>query len=87
MEIPSNWKHKSGYRLNADGKSIEYEHTERPFVAIVEAMVNEQDHTLDYYTVIFDQSTKPMATVEGHELFGDKESAKDNLYYLMEKHN
>lgn len=87
METPENWKHKGGYHLNADGKSIEYEHTERPFVAIVEGIYNETDNSLNYYTVIFDESVSPMRTVESHEIYGDKETAKDNLERLMEKYN
>ena len=87
MNTPNNWQHKSGYHLNADGKAIKYEHTERAFVAIVEGIHNDHDHSLDYYTVIFDESVTPMEVVEGHEVWADKETAKNRLEELMKEYN
>ena len=84
MDIPNNWRHKSGYHLNADGKSIEYEHIDRQLLAIVEAMVNETDGCMEYYTVIFDTNNSVWETKKTHEIFGDKESAKENLRMHME---
>jgi hypothetical protein len=89
MQDFDNWRHKSGYHLNADGKSIEYEHIDRQLLAIVEGMVNEDDITdidFQYYVVIFDTNNSPYATKEPHRIFGDKDTAKERLYELMEKH-
>lgn len=86
-DAPDNWTHDNGYRLNADGKSIEYTHNKEPLRAIVEAMVNEDDQELEYYTVIFDTSSgKPWETVEAHEIFHDKDDAQSHLRDLMETH-
>lgn len=85
-KIFDNWRHKSGYHLNADGKSIEYEHIDRQLLAIVEGMVNEIDNCMEYYVVIFDTNNSPYATKEPHEIFGDKDTAKERLYELMEKY-
>lgn len=87
MNTPSNWTHKSGYRVNNDGKAIKYEHTERPFVAIIEGIFNEYDEELEYYTVIFDQSVTPMVVVERHEIFTQKDVAKNHMVKLMEEYN
>ena len=88
MTAPQNWTHKRGYHLNADGKSIEYTHDEDDsLLAVVEAMVNEEEAELEYYTAIFDTSGgKPWATVESHEFHPDKEQAKSHLQDLMKKH-
>ena len=85
MDIPENWKHKSGYHLNADGKSIEYVHKNRPLLAIVEGMVNETDNCMEYYTVIFNISGgKPWEIKVAHEIWPEKEKAKENLRKHME---
>jgi hypothetical protein len=84
----NNWEHKSGYHLNADGKSIEYTHTEKPLLAIVEGMVNEDPNTIDfqYYTVVFDTSNgKPYTRVKGHNFFSDKQEAKFILEHWMQE--
>lgn len=84
---PDPWEHDNGYRLNADGKSIEYRHDAHELLAVVEAMVNEEEGELEYYTVIFDTSqSKPWPTVEPHEIHHDKDAAQDYLYELMEEH-
>lgn len=87
MDTPSNWEHKSGYRINNDGCAIKFEHTQRPFVAVIEGILNEHDDALEYYTVIFDESVSPMMIVEGHEIFTQKDVAKNHLKNMMEKHN
>lgn len=91
MNVPENWEHKSGYHLNADGKSIEYEHTERPLLAIVEGMVNEDPDNpvnFQYYTVIFNtENGKPYSRVKGHNFHGNKENAKNNLGKWMREFN
>jgi len=87
MKDFDNWRHKSGYHLNADGKSIEYEHIDRQLLAIVEGMVNETDNCMEYYAVIFDTNNSPYATKEPHKIYGDKETAKERLYELMEKYD
>jgi hypothetical protein len=90
MQDFNNWKHKSGYHLNADGKSIEYEHIDRQLLAIVEGMVNEDrssDIDFQYYVVIFDTNNYPYDTKEGHEIFIEKETAKERLYEMMEKYD
>ena len=87
MTAPQNWSHKSGYHLNADGKSIEYTHDDEPFLAVVEGMVNEDAGELEYYTVVFDTTGgKPWERVEPHEFHPDKEQAKSHLNDLMQKH-
>jgi len=85
---PANWTHDNGYHLNADGKSIEYRHTEEEhLLAIVEAMVNEEERELEYYTVIFNASgSKPWKTIEPHEIHHDKDTAQDYLNELMSEH-
>lgn len=86
---PALWEHSNGYHLNADGKSIEYRHKEDDHVlAIVEAMVNEEEQSLQYYTAIFNTSSgKPWGLIEPHEIHHDKDSAQEYLYELMEKHS
>lgn len=86
---PKNWEHDSGYHLNADGKSIEYRNKENDnLLAIVEAIVDEDEEMLKYYTVIFDTSTgKPWEQVEPHEFHYEKEKAQNHLSELMKKHN
>lgn len=84
----NNWEHRSGYHLNADGKYIAYEHTEKPYEAIVEGILDESSGNLEYYTAIFDQSTSnPTETIEEHEFFIGKQNALDHLKKLMEKHS
>jgi hypothetical protein len=82
----NNWEHKSGYHLNADGKSIEYTHTEKPLLAIVEGMVNEDPNTdidFQYYTVIFDDYD---GIVAPHKIHDSKEKAREHLESLMEEY-
>ena len=67
--------------------SIKYEHTERPFVAVIEGILNEHNDAVEFYTVIFDESVTPMEIVEGHEIFRLKFEAKERLEELMKKHN
>ena len=90
MNTPANWSHKSGYRLNADGKSIEYTHDSNSLLAIIEATVNESDEDegfMEYYTVIFNtEGGRPWSAVESHQFFREKDSAKANLDDLMAKH-
>jgi len=90
MDIPKSWKHKSGYRLDADGKSIEYTHENNALLAIVESRINEterEESFMEFYTVIFDISgDKPWPTIESHEFFREKENAKANLREKMVKH-
>lgn len=38
---PPEWQHERGYHLNADGKSIVYEHPEKELEIFIEAMVDE----------------------------------------------
>jgi len=87
MKLPNNWKHKEGYHLNADGKSMEYIHENKQLIAIVECMYNESDigSDIQYYTFIFDKNKNE--TIEYHELHSDKENAKSHLKNLMEKYN
>lgn len=88
MNAPDNWSHKSGYSVNADGKSIEYTHDKKPLLAVVEAMVNENEETLEFYTAIFDTSSeRPWETVESHEIYLKKDTAKGHLFDLMKKHS
>jgi hypothetical protein len=88
MKEPSNWSHKSGYYLNAGGKSIEYEHDNKPYLAIVECLYNPDSMETEYYTVIFDESTETsMKTVEPHQIWHTKEKAQNKIVELMEKHN
>lgn len=47
-KLPDPWKHESGYRLNADGKSIKYEHPEKGITIRVEAMLDEDEGELQY---------------------------------------
>lgn len=47
-KLPDPWTHKSGYRLNADGKSIKYEHPEKGITIRVEAMLDEDEGGLQY---------------------------------------
>lgn len=70
------------------GKSIEYINSELKYRAIVEAMLDESEDTMQYYTVIFDVSVdkKTWPTVEPHEIFYDKNKAKSHLKDLMAKH-
>lgn len=88
-ELPTNWKHNSGYHLNGDGKSIDYEHTSKDLKAILEAMdSDDEENGLMYYTVIFDISDgRPWEPVESHEFFYDKDDAKDHLFEMMEEKN
>lgn len=85
---PDNWEHSSGYKLNADGKSIEYEHQSKDLLAIIEAMVDEKNQRLEFYTVIFDigVNEKPWPTVEPHDTHMSKDTAFDTLFELMSKH-
>jgi len=86
MNVPKNWEHKSGYHLNADGKSIEYEHKNKPLTAIIEGMVNEDPDTdidFQFYTVIFDDYD---GIVASHKIFVDKESAKDDFIERMSRY-
>ena len=88
MDIPSNWKHKSGYHLNGDGSQIKYNHEEKELLAIVERTGPAFSPTTgEYYTVLFQTSDKyPHEKVEPHSFFVNKENAKQNLCRLMEKH-
>jgi hypothetical protein len=86
-DTPQNWEHNSGYRLNADGKSIEYIHTDQDLRAIVEAMVNEEESRMEYYTVIFEGAAGQESTIEPHEIHQSKEAAQEHIKALMEKHS
>lgn len=86
-DIP-NWEHKSGYRVNADGRYIIYEHEEKPYEAVIEAMLNEGEDTMEYYTAIFDDSTSnPTELIEAHKIFINKEDAFENLKKRMHEHS
>lgn len=83
MNIPNSWNHKSGYHLNGNGKSIEYEHISRQLLAIVECMF-DQNNGIQYYTVIFDTNESVWIKKKSHEFFEDKDKAKENLKMHME---
>jgi len=88
IEAPERWKHDSGFHLNANGKSLEYTHRDASHLrAIVKAKVNEKEHVLEYYTVIFDERESPSLMVETHEFHRDKETAQKHLKELMKKHS
>ncbi len=86
-DLPNGWEKDKIGHLNADGKSIEYINEKLQYRAIVEAMHDEQDGELQYYTVIFDISEgRPWPTVEPHQIYINKDDAKNNLYDLMNKY-
>lgn len=87
IDQPDSWEHKSGYHLNADGKSIEYVHEDKPqYKAVIEAMVNEDEKRMEYYIVLFNTKSNPWETIEPHETFIDKDSAIENFCELMEEY-
>jgi len=87
MDTPENWEHKSGYRINNDGCAIKYEHTDEPYLAIVEGMLDESEGELQYYTVLFNtEGDKPWETVESHEFFSSDTDAKAHLIEIMAKY-
>jgi len=83
-DLPKGWEKDKIGHLNADGDSIEYVNEDLQYRAIVEAMHDEQEGELQYYTVIFDISeNRPWPTVEPHQIYIDKDDAKNNLHDLM----
>jgi len=79
---PEVWEHKAGYRLNGDGKAIEYEHKESGLVAHLEAMVCPEEGRLEYRPAIFDGREM----IEYPPVYFDKDRARDKLEEMMHEH-
>ena len=85
MDSPSNWECVVSGHLNADGASIEFEHTTKDLRAVIEAT---SELPGDYFTVIFDTNTSnPTETVEPHEMYGNEQEAREEFLKLLQKHN
>lgn len=78
-----NWTHNYGYRLNADGKAIEYQHENKPLVAYIEACVDPQNG-MEYRPSIIDDTTDKFVTYP--PCFADKDAALSFLESEMQQH-
>lgn len=87
ITTPSNWECTDPGHLNADGASIEFEHTTKDLHAIVESGDEFFEDSIGYYTVIFDESGDSKETVEDHVFFDDEDEAKAYLEERLEKYN
>lgn len=56
QNLPDPWNHVSGYRLNADGKAIKYEHPDSGLEAYIEAMTDPDADGLVYRPAIIEPS-------------------------------
>lgn len=82
MKLPENWKHKSGYYLNGDGKHIEYFHESVPLVARIEVTLNEEKNIIKYIISIHDKETKEAKVYP--IVLENKENAMKRLKMHME---
>lgn len=78
-----NWSHKSGYRVNADGKRISYEHDSKGILAFVEAEVDPEEG-IQFRAWLQDENRENM---EYPEKFNDKDDAFDQVRKWMAEHN
>lgn len=82
---PPGWTHKSGYRLDADGQAIRYEH-DSGITAYIEGMVNEDPDDpveFEYRPTIFDTDG---SFLEYPEVFIDKAEALAQLEQWMDEY-
>lgn len=83
------WKHVAGYRLNADGKAIRYEHPETGFEAYIEASLNEfdvdgeLDGEMEYIPGIFDEAGNLLTW----EICYDVDEGMNRLKRMMEDYS
>lgn len=82
IDISHPWQHVSGYRLNADGKALRYEHVENDLELYVEAMVEPDCDTLVYRPSVMTESE----FVEYPDRFVDKQAALDRLEELADEY-
>jgi hypothetical protein len=84
IDAPRGWTHKSGYRLNSIGASIEYQADGR-YRAIIEATVSETSEGLEYIVAVLERQYEgDHEEVYGPEMFHDKEQAKQRLEEEMQ---